>query len=178
MGKVWCKPNAVPQLCFEVRTRLVRTPADILSIPTYILRGTEGNNIMNDKHTIFVCQSCAGNWQGGKQVGNSGGYLLHQELTAQLADNPIAENFEIKAVQCMGACSRPCVVAFAAAGKSTYLFGDLDRTSLAEVSQSILECANLYHSKPDGGMKWAERPEHLKKSVIGIVPSIELPVSI
>jgi predicted metal-binding protein len=52
---------------------------------------------MNDKHTIFVCQSCAGNWQNGK---------------------------------------------------------------------------------PDGVMKWAERPERLRKSVIGIIPSIEIPVSI
>ncbi|WP_373539103.1 DUF1636 family protein [Chamaesiphon sp.] len=133
---------------------------------------------MDDKHTIFVCQSCAGNWQNGREVGNSGGYLLHQELTDRLATSQLAQDFEVKAVKCMGACSRPCVVAFAAAGKSTYLFGDLDRTSLAEVSQSILECASLYHRQPDGAMKWSERPERLRKSVIGIVPSIERPVSI
>ena len=133
---------------------------------------------MDDKHTIFVCQSCAGNWQNGREVGNSGGYLLHQELTAQLAANPLAADFEVNAVKCMGACNRPCVVAFAAAGKSTYLFGDLDRASLAEVSQSILECASLYHRQPDGAMKWSERPERLRKGVIGIVPSIKMPVSI
>ncbi|MCY7338030.1 MAG: DUF1636 domain-containing protein [Chamaesiphon sp.] len=133
---------------------------------------------MNDKHTIFVCQSCAGNWQNGREVGNSCGYLLHQELTAQLAASQLNEDFEVKAVKCMGACNRPCVVAFAAAGKSTYLFGDLDRTALAEVSQSILECASLYYRQPDGVMKWLERPERLRKSVIGIIPSIEIPVSI
>ena len=133
---------------------------------------------MDDKHTIFVCQSCAGNWQDGRQVGNSGGYLLHQELMARLATSPLAQNFEVKAVKCMGACNRPCVVAFAAAGKSTYLFGDLDRTSLAEVSQSILECASLYRRQPDGAMKWSERPERLRKGVIGVVPSVGIPVSI
>ena len=83
-----------------------------------------------------------------------------------------------RCVKCMGACNRPCVVAFAAAGKSTYLFGDLDRTSVTEVSQSILECASLYHCNPDGTMKWSERPERLRKSVIGVIPSIAIPVSI
>jgi predicted metal-binding protein len=134
---------------------------------------------MTDKHTIFVCQSCAGNWQDGRQVGNSGGYLLHQELVAQLIDYPLAEQFQVKAVNCLAACGRPCAIAFAASGKSTYLFGDLSHSeSLAEISQSILACASLYHSKPDGVMKWSERPERLKKSAIGIIPSIEVPVSV
>jgi predicted metal-binding protein len=148
-------------------------------IPNYILRGTEGKNIMTDKHTIFVCQSCAGNWRDGRQVGNSGGYILHQELMAQLPKHPASEQFQVRTVKCMGACNRPCAVAFAAAGKSTYLFGDISHTqSLAEMSESILECASLYHSKPDGVMKWSDRPERLKKGVVGIIPSIELSVSI
>jgi predicted metal-binding protein len=148
-------------------------------IPNYILRGTEGKNIMDDKHTIFVCQSCAGNWQDGREVGNSGGYLLHRELTAQLTGYPLADQFEVESVKCMGACNRPCVVAFAAAGKSTYLFGDLNQSeSVAEIAQSILVCASLYHSKSDGVMKWSERPEQLKKGVVGIIPSIKIPVNI
>jgi predicted metal-binding protein len=134
---------------------------------------------MIDKHTIFVCQSCAGNWQDGRQVGNSGGYLLQRELMAQLADYPLADEFQVEAVSCMGACNRPCVVAFAAAGKSTYLFGDLSHSeSLSEIAQSILACASLYQSKSDGVMKWAERPERLRKSVIGIIPSIAVPISV
>ena len=123
-------------------------------------------------NTQFSCVNLA------LAIGNSGGYLLHQELMARLATSPLAQNFEVKAVKCMGACNRPCVVAFAAAGKSTYLFGDLDRTSLAEVSQSILECASLYRRQPDGAMKWTERPERLRKGVIGVVPSVGIPVSI
>lgn len=133
---------------------------------------------MSDKHAIFVCQSYAGNWQNGRQVGNSGGYLLHQELMAQFQDYPLATEFQVKAVGCLGACSRPCAIAFAAVGKSTYLFGDLSHSdAVAEVAQSILGCASLYHSKPDGVMKWAERPERFKQGVIGIVPSIELAVN-
>ncbi len=133
---------------------------------------------MNNQHTIFVCQSCAGNWQDGKQVGNSGGYLLHEELTAQLIDTPLVNEFQIRAVPCMGACNRPCAIAFAATGKSTYLFGDIGHSdSLTKISQSVLECAGLYLSKPDGVMKWSERPEQLKKGVVGIIPSVELSIS-
>jgi predicted metal-binding protein len=134
---------------------------------------------MSDQHTIFVCQSCAGNWQDGREVGNSGGYLLHRELMAQLREYPLASEFEIRSVKCLGACNRPCAIAFAAAGKSTYLFGDLSHSdALTEVAQSILECASLYHRQPDGVMKWAERPERLRKGVVGIVPSIDVPVSV
>jgi predicted metal-binding protein len=133
---------------------------------------------MNNQHTIFVCQSCAGNWQGGKQIGNSGGYLLYQELESQLLDHPLASELQVQPVKCMGACNRPCAIAFAATGKSTYLFGDISHSdSLSEMSQSILECAGLYCSKPDGVMKWSERPEQLKKGVVGIIPSVELPVN-
>jgi predicted metal-binding protein len=131
------------------------------------------------QHTIFVCQSCAGNWQDGRQVGNSGGYLLHQELENQLLDHPVASECQIQAVKCLGACNRPCAIAFAAAGKSTYLFGDLNHNeSLTEISQSILECAHLYRSKSDGVMKWSERPEQMKKGVVGIIPAVESPVII
>ncbi len=134
---------------------------------------------MTDKHTIFVCQSCAGNWQDGRQVGDSGGYLLHQELVARLPEHPASAQFQVRAVKCMGACNRPCAIAFAAAGKSTYLFGDINHSqSLTEMSESILECASLYHDKSDGVMKWSERPDMLKKGVVGIIPSVEIPVSI
>jgi predicted metal-binding protein len=134
---------------------------------------------MEHQHTVFVCQTCAGAWQDGKQVGNSGGYLLHQELTAQAQDWPLAADFHIQGVNCLGACNRPCAIALAAAGKSTYLFGDLNHAeSLPEIATAILECASLYHSKPDGSMAWSERPVALKKGLVGRIPSIPIPVAL
>ncbi len=133
---------------------------------------------MQNKHTIFVCQSCAGTWQGGRQVGNSGGYLLHQELQNQAQHWPLVNEFQIQAVSCLGACDRPCAIALAAPGKSTYLFGDLNHSgSPAEIAPAILACASLYHQKIDGTMAWSERPEQLKKGLIGRIPSIELPIT-
>jgi predicted metal-binding protein len=133
---------------------------------------------MQSKHTIFVCQSCAGTWQDGKQVGNSGGYLLHQELTTQVQQSPVASDLRIQGVSCLGACDRPCAIALAATGKSTYLFGDLHRNGLlTETAEAILVCASLYHQKDDGTMAWSERPNLLKKGLIGRIPSIEIPIT-
>jgi predicted metal-binding protein len=133
---------------------------------------------MQSKHTVFVCQSCAGTWQDGRQVGSSGGYLLQQELITQAQDWSLAYQFPIQGVKCLGACDRPCAIALAATGKPTYLFGDLNRNaSPAETAQAILACASLYHYKPDGVMAWSERPEQLKKGLIGRIPSVEIPVT-
>jgi predicted metal-binding protein len=127
---------------------------------------------MKDKHTIFVCQTCAGVWKDSRQVGNSGGYLLLSELTDRATDWPLAAEFEIEGVKCMGACNRPCAIAFAAPNKSTYLFGDLNHSeSLTELSADVLTCAAMYHQDPDGSMPWSARPDRLKKGLIGRVPS-------
>jgi predicted metal-binding protein len=127
---------------------------------------------MKDKHTIFVCETCAGVWQDSRQVGNSGGYLLLSELAKKATAWSLAEEFEIEGVKCMGACDRPCAIAFAAPNKHTYLFGGLNHTdSLAELSIDVLTCAAMYHQNPDGSMPWSARPERLKKGLIGRVPS-------
>jgi predicted metal-binding protein len=127
---------------------------------------------MKNKHTIFVCETCAGVWKDSRQVGNSGGYLLLSEINEQADHWPLAEEFEIEGVKCMGACNRPCAIAFAAPDKSTYLFGDLQHEeSLPELSTAVLECAAMYHRSIDGSMPWAARPDRLKKGLIGRVPS-------
>jgi predicted metal-binding protein len=127
---------------------------------------------MKDKHTIFVCETCAGVWKDSRQVGNSGGYLLLSELAEKATDWPLAEEFEIEGVKCMGACNRPCAIAFAAPHKSTYLFGDLNHSdSLSDLSADVLTCAAMYHQDPHGAMPWSARPERLKKGLIGRVPS-------
>ncbi len=127
---------------------------------------------MSNKHSIFVCQSCAGVWKEGRQVGNSGGYQLLSELHEHVQEWALANEFEVTGVSCMGACNRPCAIAFAAQGKSTYLFGDLSyQESLPELSEEILKCASLYFQQSDGTMSWSDRPERLKKGLVGKIPS-------
>lgn len=127
---------------------------------------------MGNQHTLFVCTTCASNWQDGKRVGESGGEKLLASLK-KLHDNWFYQNeFPIQAVECMSACSRHCAVSFAAIGKYTYLFGDLpvDLETLSETGTAVLDCATLYYTKPDGLLAWAERPEPLKKGILARIP--------
>jgi predicted metal-binding protein len=49
----------------------------------------------------------------------------------------------------------------------TYVFGDLDPQDV----EPILQTAELYLTKPDGVLPWAERP--LKKGVIARIPPVQ-----
>ena len=122
-------------------------------------------------HSLFVCKTCASAWQDGKRIGESGGQKLLQEIQ-QVAQNwDLRDEFPIKEVECMSACNRSCVIAFAGQGKLTYLFGDLPIEGCAE---AVLECASKYYSHPDGLLPWSERPEPLEKGILARIPSLSL----
>jgi predicted metal-binding protein len=125
--------------------------------------------MLNQKHTLFVCTTCGGKWQDGKQVGESSGQKLLQQLQQLAQDREMQDKFCIQGVECMSACSHSCVVAFAAEGKSTYLFGDLP---VDNSTSAILECASLYYDKADGLLPWSERPETLKKGILAKIPPL------
>lgn len=127
---------------------------------------------MTNKHAILVCSTCASVWENGKRVGICGGEKLFKELSNLSQQWSGLEEFEIKSVECMSACSQSCVVAFTSPGKFTYLFGGLSHFSedLPAISNAVLDCADLYLSKSDGMMAWSERPELLKKGIIARIP--------
>ncbi|MBG1271111.1 DUF1636 family protein [Nostoc sp. WHI] len=122
-------------------------------------------------HTLFVCKTCATIWQDGKPLGESGGQQLLHQLQHLAQDWDLRDEFPIQEVECMSACNRSCVVAFAAKGKLTYLFGDLASDSSAS---AVLECANQYYAKPSGLLPWSERPEALKKGILAKIPPLPL----
>ncbi len=125
-------------------------------------------------HSLLVCTTCASTWQNGKKVGISGGEILLKELELLHQDWEKRSQFEIRAVSCMSACSKACVVTFASAGKYSYIFGDLPRDSehIPAAASAIIACAELYSDRPDGTMAWKERPEPLKNGVIARIPPL------
>ncbi|MEH2253294.1 DUF1636 domain-containing protein [Nostoc sp.] len=125
--------------------------------------------MLDKQHTLFICTTCASVWQNGKRVGISGGEQLLQQLQELSQGWELREKFSIQAVECMSACNRSCVIAFAAEGKSTYLFGDLPVDSCAS---AVLECASQYYTKSDGLLPWSERPEPLKKGILAKIPPL------
>ncbi|MBW4680693.1 MAG: DUF1636 domain-containing protein [Microcoleus vaginatus WJT46-NPBG5] len=124
---------------------------------------------MKTPHTLFVCTACASVWKDGKREGKSGGQHLLEQINELHTNWDLREDFPIQEVECMSACSRSCAVSFAAAGKYTYLFGDLP---VNESAAAVLQCASQYYAKPDGLLPWSERPEPLKKGILAKIPPI------
>ena len=134
-----------------------------------MMNGT--NTAIRTKHCLLVCTACASVWKDGKREGKSGGQQFMDDLSKLAKDWELSDQFEIQEVECMSACSHACAVSFAAAGKYTYLFGDLPANEPKSV-EAVLECASQYYAKPDGLLPWSERPQALKKGVLAKIPPL------
>lgn len=123
-------------------------------------------------HTIFVCTTCASKWENNQRVGESGGEKLIKHLQENFPNWQLNREFVIKPVECMSACSRSCVVSFAAPGKTTYVFGDVPAELKPVQVQGVFDCAEKYYDHPEGSLPWSERPDPLKKGVLARIPAV------
>jgi predicted metal-binding protein len=126
------------------------------------------NPVVNPRSTLFVCTAC-----GGKPA--TGDQRQGERLLEQLQRDPllVPDGCTIQAVKCMGVCDRPCAIAFVAAGKFTYLFGNLatSEADLPHIATPILACMGQYADHPDGLLPYRERPERLRDTIIAKIPS-------
>jgi predicted metal-binding protein len=109
--------------------------------------------------TLFVCVTC-------KSEQGTLGDGLFAALAERLACEP---SIALQAVECLSVCKRPCTVALAAAGKWTYVVGDLTRDAHLE---DILLAARNYAASPDGIVPWRERPFSFRKGVVSRTPPL------
>ena len=130
---------------------------------------------MNPQHCLFVCTTCGSKWQDGQRVGTSEGERLLQQLKVLHQDWDLAAEFPVQAVGCMSACSRSCAISFAAAGKHTYLFGDISAQDPSVPLSNIFDCAKKYYQHPTGVLPWAERPAPLKQGILAKIPPLTIP---
>jgi predicted metal-binding protein len=130
---------------------------------------------VNPQHCLFVCTTCGSKWEDGRRIGTSEGERLLQELQALHQEWDLATEFPIQAVGCMSACSRSCAISFAAAGKHTYLFGDIAPQDPSIALSNILDCAEKYYQHPTGILPWAERPAPLKQGILAKIPPLTIP---
>jgi predicted metal-binding protein len=130
---------------------------------------------VNPQHCLFVCTTCGSKWENGQRVGTSEGERLLQELQALHQDWDLAPEFPLQAVGCMSACSRSCAISFVAAGKHTYLFGDIAPQDPNLALSNILDCAEKYYQHPTGVLPWAERPAPLKQGILAKIPPLTIP---
>lgn len=102
---------------------------------------------------VTLCTSCG--------LGRSG---FADTLGAALKQAGIRA--EIGGVDCMSGCTRPSTIAFRAAGKTAYLFGDLTEADLPD----LVTFARLYDAAPDGTLADARPLGALRQKAIARIP--------
>ena len=109
--------------------------------------------------TVFVCISCRGTSDDSEWPGRD----LFEALTAE------SSGATVTPVECLSVCKRPCTVALAAAGKWTYVVGDLNHRDHAG---DTIEMALRYGKAAGGIVPWRERPMSFRKGIISRVPPL------
>jgi len=120
--------------------------------------------------TIFVCVSCRRPLGDTDETFDQPGRGLVTALLTRLCDQRRA-HVEVRPVDCLAVCKRPCTVALSGADKWTYLIGDLDPDSHAD---EIVAAALSFAASENGIVPWRERPASFRKGVIARVPPISI----
>ncbi len=122
---------------------------------------------MNDaRTTVFVCVSCRVPVEGGDTAFDKPGAALAEAIAAHLRDAGASE-IDVRPVECLAVCKRPCTIAFAAKSKWTYVVGGIDaKVHAAEIASA----AQSFAASADGIVPWKERPLSFRKGVISRVP--------
>lgn len=119
---------------------------------------------------VHVCITCRGSAVApadGPAEGDVArpGARLHAALLAE----GLPAGVEIRAVECLSACSQGCSVALSAPGKWSYVYGRLS----AEDAADILAGAAAYAAAPDGLVPWRDRPVIFRKQSLARIPPQE-----
>jgi predicted metal-binding protein len=116
--------------------------------------------------TIFVCVTC-------KRAEDDAdaprpGKAMFEAVQARLALSA-QDNIEIRAVECLSVCKRPCTLALSGPGKWTYVVGGLDIDANLD---DVLEAARKFAATEDGLIPWRERPKSFRKGVVSRTPPL------
>jgi predicted metal-binding protein len=110
--------------------------------------------------TVVVCATCR----------DEAGSDAHPRAGVQLAaatQSAAAGEIRVTTVACLGNCKRGLSAAVLRAGSWSYIFGELDAGSAAD----LVRGAELFAGSSDGFMPFRNRPEALKRGLIARVPT-------
>lgn len=91
-----------------------------------------------------------------------------QRAAEQAATWP--DTLRLRGFACLNSCSRACTVAFQAAGKHSYCFGDLQADATTAVQ--VLACALRHARSIDGNLPRNERPDRLRGGILLRLPPL------
>jgi predicted metal-binding protein len=118
---------------------------------------------------VFVCTACRLVVEDGDGADNRPGVAFAAALREKLAGDAAVE---VRAVECLAVCKRPCTVALIADGKWTYLVGDLDAATHMD---DVAAMARAYAASANGIVAWRERPQCFRSGVVARVPPTTMP---
>ncbi|TPK47653.1 DUF1636 domain-containing protein [Mesorhizobium sp. B2-5-4] len=114
--------------------------------------------------TVIVCASCRD--ESGSDARPRAGELLAED-TRRAASG---DNIRIRTVECLGNCKRRLSAAILRDGCWSYVFGDLTRTSGAD----LVTGAKLFATSSDGLIPWRGRPDSLKRGLVARIPPLDM----
>jgi predicted metal-binding protein len=115
-----------------------------------------------DATEILVCIKC----RKGQEI-PADDRRPGRALYDALATRALPEGVTLRAVDCLQNCDHGCSVALRGGNRWTYVFGNVDEASQADM---LVEGAALYHATQDGLIPWRARPEHFKRNCVARVP--------
>jgi predicted metal-binding protein len=120
--------------------------------------------------TLYVCVTCRAG-EGDETVARPG-RRLHDALVDAQRRQDTPPSFRIVGVECLSNCDHGCSAALTGPGRWSYIYGDLDKTSVDD----LLTGASRYAATADGLVPWRERPTIFRKGVIARIPPSSPPV--
>lgn len=117
---------------------------------------------------VLVCTTCRPAGQG-RDVPAAGQQLWDAvQAAGQTATLP--PTVRLRSFACLNSCSRACTVAFQAAGKHSYCFGDLEADDAT--AADVLVCALQHVRSIDGNLPRSDRPERLRAGILMRLPPL------
>ena len=116
---------------------------------------------------LHVCTSCRAAGTPREPFYQRAGYKLFHALKEELSGTKLGELVDLQPAECLSICPRPCGIAVSSAGSWSYLFGDQESTASVK---EIIECLSLYLESEKGFMPRDQRPQGMRRSILGRVP--------
>lgn len=117
---------------------------------------------------VLVCTTCRPAGANRDEV--AAGQLLWDAVQAAAKAASLPPGVHLRGFACLNSCSRACTVAYQAAGKHSYCFGDLQPD--ADTAAQVLACAALHAASADGNLPRSERPERLRGGILLRLPPL------
>ncbi len=124
------------------------------------------------RHALWVCASCRTPGQDREPRSQRAGGALYRNLQARWQSWADRESVELREVECLSVCPRPCAVALSCEGKYTYVFGDI---SPLGAESAVLDVASLFLRTEDGFLPREQRPLALRAGILARVPPLTRP---